>query len=430
MRRAIATIRRLIPPRIGVLSASLLLLAFGAPTLAGSDSAASSLSARPAYAVLQPPEPVVGNDTCLECHSDPTLGMALENGELVPLYIDPEDFHGSVHGAAGYACVQCHTNLGDYPHPTFAATDRRDLSLQLYAACQRCHPAQYALTQDSVHDQARARGVREAAICTDCHGAHDTRRLTDRQTHQLTSDARRWIPQTCSKCHSAIFENYLTSVHGSALFEESNPDVPTCIDCHGVHSIEDPTTAAFRLRSPELCARCHTDPQLMGEYGISTAVLGTYVADFHGTTVTLFEKQSPDAETNKPVCFDCHGVHNIARPDDPVRGLQVRENLLARCQICHPRATANFPDAWLSHYIPSPQQSRLVYAVNTFYKFFIPAVLGGMGVLVALDANWRFRLLRRLRGKPQPPLQEAQAVADPPQATPPKQQPGDEPADE
>ena len=32
----------------------------------------------------------------------------------------------------------------------------------------------------------------------------------------------------------------------------------------------------------------------MGKYGISTQVLNTYVADFHGTTVTLFEQVSPN----------------------------------------------------------------------------------------------------------------------------------------
>jgi hypothetical protein len=37
--------------------------------------------------------------------------------------------------------------------------------------------------------------------------------------------------------------------------------------------------------------------------------------------VTLFEKTSPDQATNKPVCFDCHGVHNIQGVDDPQYGL-------------------------------------------------------------------------------------------------------------
>jgi hypothetical protein len=125
----------------------------------------------------------------------------------------------------------------------------------------------------------------------------------------------------------------------------------------------------------------------MAKYGLSTQVLSTYVADFHGTTVTLFEKMTPDAETNKPVCFDCHGIHDISRTDDPSKGLQVRQNLLKRCQKCHPDATTNFPAAWMSHYIPSPERNPAVYYVNLFYKFFIPTILGGMAVLVVLDLN-------------------------------------------
>ncbi len=359
--------------------------------LIGLAAAIGLLALFPAPTGAQEEGPAVGNESCLECHADPTLNMVLGDGEVVSLYIEPDMFHDSVHGELGYACVQCHTNLGEYPHPTFVAVNRRDLNLQLYAACQRCHPGEYARTLDSAHEDARSQGIEEAAICTDCHGAHNTRRLTEVDSGKLLPDVRTWIPQTCSLCHSAIYEKYLTSVHGGSLAEDGNSDVPTCIDCHGVHNIEDPRTASFRLRSPNLCAGCHTDEALMEEYELSTNVLETYVADFHGTTVTLFENQSPDAETNKPVCFDCHGVHDIKRTDDPAKGLQVRENLQSRCQVCHPEATADFPDAWLSHYEPSMEKHPLVFAVDLFYKIFIPLVLGGMGLLVVLDMSWRVR---------------------------------------
>jgi len=98
----------------------------------------------------------------------------------------------------------------------------------------------------------------------------------------------------------------------------------------------------------------------------------------HGTTVTLFEKQSPDQQTNKPVCFDCHGVHNIARVDDPKRGLEVKANMLATCKKCHPDATVNFPDAWLGHYIPDANKHPIVYFVNLFYNIYDPR------------RNWRY----------------------------------------
>ena len=242
---------------------------------------------------------------------------------------------------------------------------------------------------DSIHAKAQAEGKQEAAVCTDCHTAHSVQDWVDDQTGETLPTVRPLIPQTCAKCHSAIYEKYKTTVHGAALTEENNPDVPTCIDCHGVHNIEDATTAAFRVASPEMCAKCHTDPTRMAKYGISTDVLDTYVADFHGTTVKIFEQQSPDAETNKPVCYDCHGIHDIKRADDPEKGLHVQENLLTTCQKCHPDARENFPTAWLSHYIPSPERYPLVYYVNLFYLVFIPVLLGGMAILVVMDISRR-----------------------------------------
>lgn len=327
----------------------------------------------------------ISDDYCISCHGQPGFSMELQSGEELGLYVPPELYFDSIHGELGYACVQCHTDVGQYPHPEFNPEDARAATLQLNQACGRCHEQQFEQTQDSVHAAALAAGNRNAAVCSDCHTAHAVQRLTDPETGDLLPSSRVWVPQTCARCHYAIYQKYQESVHGAALLEEGNTDVPTCIDCHGVHNIENPTTAAFRLRSPEICAGCHTDPEIMDKYGLSTQVLDTYVADFHGTTVTLFEREHPDQQTNKPVCYDCHGVHDIASTSDPEKGLQVRQNILARCQVCHPDATANFPDAWLSHYIPSPDRYPLVFTVDFFYSLFIPGVLGGMAILVVMD---------------------------------------------
>jgi hypothetical protein len=87
------------------------------------------------------------------------------------------------------------------------------------------------------------------------------------------------------------------------------------------------------------------------------------------------------------VCFDCHGVHDIKSADDPEKGLQVKQNMLAACQKCHPDANESFSTSWLSHYIPSPEKYPVVFYVDLFYKFFIPTVLGGMAILVILDGT-------------------------------------------
>ncbi len=326
------------------------------------------------------------NEYCLSCHSRPGMTKSFRSGETLSLTIDRDLFDESVHGEGQLACVDCHAEITTFPHPDAGILKPRDMAIQSYTTCKQCHSGQYDKVLDSVHQRALAGGNFNAAVCTDCHNPHTQTRLTDKDTGQLLAGARLKIPQTCARCHNAIFETYKGSVHGAALTQEGNQYVPTCIDCHGVHDIQDPTTAQFRNDTPLLCARCHTNKVIMRQYGISTDVVNTYVADFHGTTVTLFEQTSPDLPTNKPVCTDCHGVHDIKRVDDPQTGIAIKQNLLGKCQRCHPDVTAeNFTEAWMSHYVASPEHNPLVYYVNLFYKIFIPSVIGGMLVFVLSD---------------------------------------------
>jgi len=329
------------------------------------------------------------DETCLACHQQEGMSVQI-GGQPVPLTISSDKFLASVHGAEKIACVDCHTNITGFPHPEVTASSPRDFSLEMYPTCQQCHGEQYQKVLDSVHQTALAAGNTNAAVCTDCHNPHTQTRLTDKATGKLLPDAKRDIPEKCARCHSKIYDAYKTSVHGAAL-TEGNTDVPTCIDCHGVHNIQNPTTNTFRNSTPFLCAKCHTDESIMGKYGISTNVLNTYVSDFHGTTVKMFDETYSDQPTNKPVCTDCHGIHDILKVDDPQSGIALKKNLLVKCQQCHPNATTEtFTDAWMSHYEASPQAWPLVYYVNLFYKFFIPAVLGGMLIFVLSDVYRRF----------------------------------------
>jgi len=334
---------------------------------------ASSVSAAPSAQDNQP-----SDDACLFCHQNADLATEI-GGQPLSLVIDQQKYSVSVHGEEKLACVDCHSNITSFPHPEVTASSPRDFSLEMYPTCQKCHTEQYQKVLDSVHQTALAAGNTNAAVCTDCHNPHTQTRLTNKDTGELLLGAKLVVPQTCAKCHSTIYDAYKSSVHGSALTNEGNQYVPTCIDCHGVHNIGDPTSNTFRNSTPGLCANCHTNETLMKQYGISTNVLNSYVSDFHGTTVKMFEESYPDQPTNKPVCTDCHGIHDIMKPDDPQAGIHFKNNLLVKCQQCHPDATTEtFTDSWLSHYEPSPQVFPIVYYVNLFYKFFIPAVLGGM----------------------------------------------------
>lgn len=324
-------------------------------------------------------EPIIPDKECLSCHAQPNMQTELPSGETLFLTIDPERHLDDVHRRVGYRCVDCHTEITGYPHPEITAYSRREYTLEMYTLCQECHGNKYNQTLDSTHQKALAAGNENAAVCTDCHGAHYM---------ETPGEPRSNIAKMCQQCHSEIYNQYQDSVHGAALLEDEDPNVPTCTDCHGVHDIAGPSTEeAFHLFSPQICAECHADKELMAEYGISTNVFETYISDFHGTTVILFQKTTPDQETNKPVCVDCHGVHNMKEVDDPESKV-IKDNLLDTCQKCHPNASGSFPSSWLGHYQPTPDRHPFVYFVNVFYKILIPTTVGVMLVFVASDI-WR-----------------------------------------
>jgi hypothetical protein len=184
-----------------------------------------------------------------------------------------------------------------------------------------------------------------------------------------------------------VAEIYAGSVHGRALQGENAADVPVCTDCHRSHDIVNPREAGFLLRTPQECGRCHADAERMRKYELSTNVLETYLSDFHGMTASLSQRTARGEGRVTAVCVDCHGVHDIAKVDDP--GSRVlKANLVKTCRNCHQGATESFPSAWLSHFEPSWDKAPLVYAVKLFYKAFIPFVIGGL-VLQILLHLWR-----------------------------------------
>lgn len=322
-------------------------------------------------------EPSSDVQLCLSCHANESLEVVLPSGEKRSLYVDGARFEASVHGKK-LSCTNCHSDISSYPHPPRTFKTLREFTLAYYESCKGCHFDNYTKSLDSVHYSLLSKGDLRAPICIDCHGAH----------YVVPPRVPKFkISETCSRCHKEIYDRYAASVHGKALAVASNTDVPACTDCHKSHDIEDPRKASFHLKSPEICARCHTNEKLMKKYGISTAVMGTYLKDFHGVTASFYRKEQGSPEMFTAVCTDCHGVHDILPTRDP-NSTVMRENLLKVCQKCHPTATANFPAAWLSHYEPSPQKAALVYYVRLFYWVFIPFVIIGLALQILLHI-WR-----------------------------------------
>jgi Cytochrome c3 len=265
----------------------------------------------------------VTNNYCLACHGTPSVALTLPDGEQLSLFVDQSVYEKSTHGRNQMPCIACHPSSTRYPHPKVAVRTHRELS----------------------------RGI---------------------------------VQQSCFNCHEEVFNQFKDSVHGKALVEQGNFDVPGCPDCHGIHNISDPHGSLFRLESTDVCSRCHADPELAAKYGMSPNVVKTYLSDFHGASVRLTRKEGPEINSYKAVCYDCHGIHDIRKADDPNSHV-VKEKLVETCQRCHPGADANFPAAWTSHYEPDRERWPIVYWVNLAYKFLIPSIIGLMLLYILLD---------------------------------------------
>ncbi|HTN51178.1 MAG TPA: cytochrome c3 family protein [Anaeromyxobacter sp.] len=330
------------------------------------------LAAAPAWAGI-PAE----QEDCLGCHTDPSQTFELASGEKLSLYVDQQAFAKSVHGEM-LRCTECHTDkTSDHATGTLKFKTRREVTRTYYEQCKGCHFANYTKTLDGVHFAVMAKGNDKAALCVDCHGAHDISRPGQPRTR---------ISRMCSGCHAKEASIYASSVHGRAA--ETSDDVPVCTDCHRAHDTTDPRDGALAARTPEICGRCHTDQKLMARYGLSTKVVDTYLADFHGMAASLQhgKKKGPGARL-AAVCTDCHGVHDIQKTSDPQSSV-MSANLQRTCQKCHEGASASFPKAWLSHYEPTPEKAPLVWGVQLFYKMMIPFMVGGLVLQIALHL-WR-----------------------------------------
>jgi predicted CXXCH cytochrome family protein len=316
---------------------------------------------------------------CLGCHGH-GLQMAFKSSERLSLKVDTSLLETSVHGKL--SCSDCHYGFSSEEHPKRNFRSRRDLAIASADECRRCHFDKYTRFLDSVHYTKLSQGNLSAPVCTDCHSAHST--LPVGRERALSA-------KRCQKCHSDIYDIYAKSVHGNALFNEDNHDVPVCVDCHRAHSIKNPHTVEFRERIPELCSTCHANKTVMGKYGLSTDVLKTYLSDFHGVTLGFYIKQKdllPKQQKSIAVCTDCHGTHSISTTTGP-DAVIVKANLVKRCRACHAGASENFPDTWISHYEPSLAKAPLIFLIGLIYKIFTPFIVIGM-ILQILLHIWRY----------------------------------------
>jgi len=240
--------------------------------------------------------------------------------------------------------------------------------------------------EQSVHGHAVAAGSEKAAVCTDCHGAHEILDAKDSKSSIFKFN----VPMTCGKCHDSIAKEFQQSIHGQAV-AKANWQAPVCTDCHGIHSIKahtDPNSPVSAQNVAQLtCARCHEGVRLSQEFGVQGRRASTYLASYHG----LASRLGSQVVAN---CASCHGSHSIFPSSDP-RSTINRANLARTCGQCHPGVTEKFTSAKVHVDAPLSADvgSKAVRWIRRFYLSMIFVVIGGM--LAHNLIIWRAKVIAR-----------------------------------
>jgi hypothetical protein len=133
------------------------------------------------------------------------------------------------------------------------------------SSCTDCHYANAPkrdvnpFVHGHVSDWEASPHGRNGIGCERCHGGDATKfdsqlaHLHMRRTDDPTSPTnRRNLPGTCGICHAGPYTEFQKSRHYSEL-KAGNPNVPTCMTCHGAVAAEVPSAKELENR----CTGCH-----------------------------------------------------------------------------------------------------------------------------------------------------------------------------
>jgi formate dehydrogenase gamma subunit len=192
-------------------------------------------------------------------------------------------------------CGQCHSN------PALAAKYLFNVALPVEAYKQ------------SVHGRAIQRGNLHAAACNDCHGVHDILPASDPHSRIWKQN----VASTCATCHKDVFDTYRQSIHGQAV-AAGVLDAATCTDCHGEHRILAPgnpqSPVSLANVSQVTCSRCHANTQLMARFNVPASRVPTYEDSYHG----LASNAGRETVANCASCHGVHNIFASRDPRSTV----------------------------------------------------------------------------------------------------------------
>jgi cytochrome b subunit of formate dehydrogenase/nitrate/TMAO reductase-like tetraheme cytochrome c subunit len=218
---------------------------------------------------------------CSQCHRvESEIYLKSDHGQAIHKGVSEaascKDCHGHSHTLLNYRDPASPVNRAHIPE-TCGRCHAKTAEMEKYGLRQRGVVVTY---DRSVHGLAHSNGVANAAVCTDCHGSHDLHRATN-PASKLYWQA---IPGTCARCHENVQQTYSRSVHGKAA-KAGIRDAPVCTDCHGEHTITAVNQTASKASPshiPETCGQCHGSERIASRYQLSAQVVQTYMQSFHG----------------------------------------------------------------------------------------------------------------------------------------------------
>lgn len=376
--------------------------------------------------------------------------------QVQSLFVDEKAYAGSIH--AKNLCTSCHTDIKDVPHaeklkPVSCSQCHR-IETDIYlksdhgqavqhgvteaAKCQGCHGAPHTLlnsrnpaspvhrqnlpatcatchsrtadmekfklrqravtfTYDhSIHGRAHAKGIANAAICSDCHGTHDLHRSLNPASKLYWQN----IPTTCGKCHENVRQTYQRSIHGQAVAKGLR-DAPVCTDCHGEHTIAGVKEDASRVSGahiPETCGQCHAAERIAARYNLKSNVLETYMQSFHGLAMQI----GGIAVAN---CASCHGFHDVLPSTDPLSSVN-QANLPQTCGKCHAGIGTRLAKGDIRIHNPAGAAKGKPWIVNFVTRVYI-------GIIVVTIGGMMFHNLLDFAKKLRAHVRAARAGAEP-----------------
>ncbi len=158
-----------------------------------------------------------------------------------------------------------------------------------------------------------SRGNNNAASCNDCHGTHDILPVSDPHSKIWKQN----VAGTCGKCHTGVYNTYAQSIHGQAV-ARGVLQAATCTDCHSEHRIlapGDPGSSVYMANvSQEACSRCHADAQLMAGFAMPQDRVPTYEDSYHG----LAAREGRQTVANCASCHGVHNIYPSSDPRSTV----------------------------------------------------------------------------------------------------------------